>query len=521
MRQMPHERSVPAPLPEFPLTDAQLRSWLRCRRRAWLDRHGPPELRRWSAHRALALQEQLLRFQQLLPEPPGRGRLACQAGAPGVMGLRLTGLTLQGFQLEAHPSLLQRVNTPSRWGAHGYRPVLARQGRRTTREHRLLLALWARLLAHQQQAAVPHALVLAGQGERLLQERLTLTPSLEGQLEDSLLRLASDLQRPTPPPLVNDRKKCSLCSWRLLCDREAAREGHLSEVSGVGSKRREMLQQAGVHSLNELATADAAQLATALEVHGVQHRDMVPQLVAQARVQAGGQPERLLAGDGLPELAEAAGLLIYDIESDPDTAENFLHGFWILPRPSDGLWPQGAHGPGPPTRYWPLLALAEHGEERLWQRIAGLLARYPGWPVLHYGETEKIQLLRLAERQGVGAVDRAALQQRLVDVHLRLRQHWLLPVNSYGLKAVASWLGFRWSQPGSDGARCLLWWRLWRQWHGPTLSGTARARGRSSPGGRQELERIFQYNRDDVLATWAVARWLLVASGSTAPPSAP
>lgn len=521
MRQLPNDRSLPASLSESPLTDALLRSWLRCRRRAWLDRHGSGELRRWSAHRALALQEQLLRFQQLLRERPGRGPGACQEGAAGVMGLRLSGLSLQGLRLEAHPSLLQRVNSPSRWGAHGYRPVLARQGRRTTREHRLVLALWGRLLAQQQGAPVPHALVLAGQGGQLLQERLTLTPSLEGQLEDSLVRLAAELQQPTPPPLVNDRKKCTLCSWRQLCDQEAAREGHLSEVSGVGSKRRDLLLQAGVHTLSDLANANPASLAAAMEVHGEQHRDMVPQLVAQAQVQARGQPERLLVGDGLPELQDAPGLLIYDIESDPDTAENFLHGFVILPRPEDGLWPQPPNSTTPLGRYRPLLALAEHGEERLWHRIGALLARYPGWPVLHYGETEKIQLLRLAERQGVGAQERAALQLRLVDVHVRLRRHWLLPVNSYGLKAVASWLGFRWSQPGADGARCLLWWRLWRQWHGPTPPGPAGVGATSFPRGRQALERIFQYNQDDGLATWAVAQWLLESSGSAAPPSGP
>jgi predicted RecB family nuclease len=96
-----------------------------------------------------------------------------------------------------------------------------------------------------------------------------------------------------------------------------------------------------------------------------------------------------------------------------------------------------------------------------------------------------------------------------VDVHLRLRRHWLLPVNSYGLKAVAGWLGFRWSQPGVDGARCLLWWRLWRQ--GPGVS----------PAGRQHLARIFRYNHDDGLATWAVAHWLLRASEAAAPPAEP
>ena len=502
------------PVTNAPLTDGLLRGWLRCRRRAWLDRHGPSELRRWNAHRALALQDQHLRFQQFLREPPGRGPKACLEGASSVMGLRLRGQTPRGVPLEGHPPLLQRVNIPSRWGDYGYRPVLARLGRHTTREHRLLLALWARLLAPQQGAPVPYALVLAGQGERLVQERLTLSLALDGQLDDSLSRREADLLRPQPPPLVNDRKKCTLCGWRMVCDQEAAREGHLSEVSGVGSKRRELLLQAGVHSVSELANADPEHLAQALEIHGDQHRDIVPQLVAQARVQALGQAERLLEGDGLPELQNAPGLLIYDIESDPDAADNFLHGFWMVAKPLDGAWPPAPDGTPFPGSYHPLLSLAEHGEGRLWQRLATLLARHPDWPVLHYGETEKIQLLRLAERQGVGEGERAVLQSRLVDVHLRLRRHWRLPVNSYGLKAVASWLGFRWGQPGVDGARCLLWWRLWRQWRPSiTTSGTSR-----NP---RELARIFRYNQDDGLATWAVARWLLEASPGDAPSAEP
>ncbi|MEB3351450.1 MAG: TM0106 family RecB-like putative nuclease [Cyanobacteriota bacterium] len=497
---MPQPSADPA-LPAAPipaLTDRLLRSWLRCRRRAWLDRHGPAERRRWSAHRALSLQEEQQRFAALLPVPPGRGDAAAAAGAAGVVGLRLRG-RLAGVAVEAHPPLLQRVEQPSRWGAHGYRPVLARQGYRLTREHRLVLTLWGRLLAEHQRAPVAEGLVL-GMGEHGPQrQRLPLGGGLPRQLEEALARLADDLGRRRPPPLVSDRKKCVLCSWRGLCDQEAAAEGHLSEVSGIGGKRRDLLLGLGITSLPQLAACDPHWLAGALEPHGDQHRDVAPLLVAQARVQAAGRAERRPAaedagaGPALPELAEAAGVLLYDIESDPDARDDFLHGFLILKRGADGRWPDGAAAAQAP--YLPLLALQEHGEARLWRRLQALLARYPHWPLLHYGETEAIALLRLGRRCGAAEAELVALKRRLVDVHQRLRQRWRLPVNSYGLKAVAGWLGFRWSQKGVDGARCLLWWRQWRQ-AGPAA-------------GRRPLERIFRYNADDSLATWAVARWLL------------
>jgi len=481
---------------QIPLNDRLLRSWLRCKRRAWLDRFGNPDQRLWTAHRELQLDEQRRSFSTLFPSKPAHGVAGATAAAPALVGLRLRG-QLAGQPVEAHPPLLQRVKGSSRWGEHAYRPVMFRQGRRTTREHRVVLALWGQLLAEQQQAPVANGLVLSGAGRGLEKETLSLSGSLPKQLEDALDRLASDLARTSPPPLVADRKKCVLCSWRAACDRVAAAEGHLSEVSGIGAKRRDMLLELGIDRLERLAAAQPEQLAEALLVHGEQHAEVADLLVTQARVQRDGQPLRRADGAALPELSGAPGVLIYDIESDPDARDDFLHGFVRLPRGAGGDWPDVAGAASAP--YHPLLALQEHGEARLWQRLQRLLATYPDWPVLHYGETELLALVRLAQRQGAKERQIAELRSRMIDVHLRLRRHWWMPTNSYGLKATASWLGFRWRQQGVDGARALLWWRRWR------LGGD----GPDGRGSRQNLRRIFRYNHDDALATWAVAHWLL------------
>ncbi len=448
------------PAADNALTDRLLRSWLRCRRKAWLDRHGNPAERRWTAHRNLLLDDQQRCFVALLPRKPGHGIAACAAGAEAVVGLRLKGLGPSGEPLEAHPPLLRRVKGKSRWGDFAYQPVLARQGRRTTREHQLPLALMALLLEQHQQGDVPSMLVLGGGGRRLEQERLHLSSGLRRQLSE----------------LAADRRKCSLCSWRVACNAVAAEEGHLSEVSGIGAKRREMLLELGIRGLSDLAAADPL-----------------------ARAQRDGRVERLDASAALPELQDCPGVLLYDIESDPDARHDFLHGFLVLPRTKSGNWDLAS------VAYHPILALAEHGEARCWLRLQRLLNRYRGWPILHYGETESLALRRMAERQGAAEAEVLQLRQRLVDVHARVRHHWRLPLASYGLKAVAVWQGFQWSQAGVDGARALLWWRQW-QGEGPDRRGT-----------RHGLRWIFDYNRDDCLATWAVADWLLEqdqASGS-------
>lgn len=414
--------------------------------------------------------------------------------------MRLQGGGPGKAHLEAHPPLLFRVKGHSRWGAFAYRPVLARQGRRITREHRLLLTLWGRLLETWQDGPVPLGLVVARGGRHPAVERVALSAGWQCQLDTALLALASELGRDRPGPILDDRRKCGLCSWRELCSREASRTGHLGDVSGIGAKRRQLLSGLGIDNVEDLARQDPDVLAASLERHGDQHRDAAFRLVAQARVQRLGTPWRWAPGPCLPELQGAEGVLLYDIESDPDCREDFLHGFLSLQRSDDGSWPFKAGA------YQPLLLRAELGEARHWRRIQGFLERYPDWPILHYGETESMALVRLAKRQGVPSDAVTRLRGRLIDVHARLRAHWLLPVSSYGLKAVAAWRGFRWRQKGVEGARALLWWRLWKAARGP------------GPGRRLLLRRILTYNQDDCLATWAVASWLLGADAQALPP---
>ena len=104
------------PSVDKPLTDRLLRSWSRCRRRAWLDRHGDQGKRVYTAHRTLQLDDQQRSFVALLPHKPGHGLAACERGEVGVVGLRLRGRTTEGHSIEAHPALLQRQPGRSRWG---------------------------------------------------------------------------------------------------------------------------------------------------------------------------------------------------------------------------------------------------------------------------------------------------------------------------------------------------------------------------------------------------------------------
>jgi len=277
----------------------------------------------------------------------------------------------------------------------------------------------------------------------------------------------------------------------------------------VGAGRRRQLIRLQIHAIAKLARSDPLWLGQALAREGRpsqadHHNALATALVLQARSQQSQRVQRRPGGASslrnslTTRLHQAPGVLFYDIEADPDARENYLHGFLVWPRPDPGAPLNLTVGPTDASpQHQPVLCLPCQGDDCCWRRIHGLLSRFPGWPLLHYGETERVELLRLAHRAGASPASREDIQQRLIDVHQLVRQQWVLPLSSYGLKSVATWLGFRWRQPNAEGARAVLWWRHWRR-----------------HGHGHDLQRILEYNHDDCQATRVVAAWLLAQEQS-------
>ena len=114
------------------------------------------------------------------------------------------------------------------------------------------------------------------------------------------------------------------------------------------------------------------------------------------------------------------------------------------------------------------------------------------WPVLHYGETEKITIMKLAKKASLTTNQIQALNKRFIDLHLLIRETWTLPIKNYSLKTVANWIGFKWQGKNVSGSKALFWWIQYNE----TLNESF-------------LQKIIEYNKDDCLATLNIANWLI------------
>ena len=474
-----------------PINDHLLRSWIRCRRKAWLDIYGDKQKKLWTAHSTLQLNHQIDCFHNLSQKSYGIGIQACEEGKNIAYGIRIKYPLIKNRIIKANLPMLRKTSGDSIWGNFSYQPILARQGKKITREHKLTLAMSGLLINHLQKYQVQKGLILHKENEVIKVEKIRLSDNINTDLIDSLLNLEKDIESITPPPITSNRKKCTICSWRKDCDAVAIKEGSLSEVSGIGAKRQLLLNKIGIKNIEELAKIKPYKLKEKLEIFGTHHGDISKQIILQSQSQSTNRAIKLNPEIELNNLKKAKGLYIYDIESDPDIKHDFLHGFIRLPKNIKNEISLEK------TKYSPLLNVEKNTESFLWKRITKKLSLNRDYPIIHYGETEPISLLKLGLRQGADPHEIEALKKRFIDIHLLIREYWCLPVRNYGLKSIAEWIGFEWKQTNVDGARALLWWRQWKK-----------SRKINKMYSRN-LNSIFEYNRDDCIATLMIAKWLI------------
>ena len=86
-----------------------LKSFIRCKRKAWLDYKGNKSYKIWSPHRSIEIVNQYKNFQRLCKGDLYAGRKACQKGSNGVIGLKVKSKLIKNINAEIHPQLLKRV----------------------------------------------------------------------------------------------------------------------------------------------------------------------------------------------------------------------------------------------------------------------------------------------------------------------------------------------------------------------------------------------------------------------------
>jgi predicted RecB family nuclease len=258
--------------------------------------------------------------------------------------------------------------------------------------------------------------------------------------------------------------------WRQYANRLLHERGDLSLLPGVGLKTAVKLRERGIPSIGEILALGAD--GCVQELRGDHHYYHALALREGRPVFRPGQAA---------SIQRRERLVYFDVE---DTST--LDGETVT-RPH--IYMLGVATPDGETQIW--TARGEDDEARMWSDFLDWLGD-PSEVALYCWTMYEAGKFQQAAADHPDLADRlAAAEAALIDLKEEVKQRPYFPVTSYSIKAVAPVCGFNWSQDDVDGLSAQLLYLDWL-----------------TSGDDSIIEKVEQYNREDVLAMLAVDRYV-------------
>jgi predicted RecB family nuclease len=265
------------------------------------------------------------------------------------------------------------------------------------------------------------------------------TSTLASEVRKRLEKIAAFLSSSTPPDLVLNRH-CAECEFQARCRQKAVEKDDLSLLSNMNGKERKELHSKGIYHYS-----------TFLHVPS-------PSAAQKAARQTG----------EVPSLAEGAG---DSGEENPhrrqpgteDRRHARLSGCRGSARPRFLLSYRVRIGSGESAVQHSLWAETVEDEGKIWREFLGIVAAVEKPVLIHYGSYETTFLKSMSERHETpseGSTVATIFDSAINLVSVMFAQIYF-PTYSNGLKEVATWLRFKWSDAGPSGKQAIIWRSDW------------------------------------------------------------
>ncbi len=296
------------------------------------------------------------------------------------------------------------------------------------------------------------------------------TAALFGEVRKRLDKIAALLANPMPPDLVLNRH-CAECEFRDRCRKIAIEKDDLSLMAGMSAKERQKLRSKGIFTVTQLSYTfrprrRPKRLRDKREKY---HHSLKALAIREKKIHIVGSPE--LKIEGTP--------VYLDVEGLPDRDFYYLIGLRI--------------GHGDSAVQHSLWADTVADEGKIWREFLAILETVEKPVLIHYGSYETNFLNEMKKRHSGPPEESAAAKATAASVNLIsvVFSQVYFPTYSNGLKDVAGFFGFEWSEVRPSGLQSIVWRNRWE----------------ALPC-RDTHDKLINYNSEDCWALGIVARML-------------
>jgi len=256
-------------------------------------------------------------------------------------------------------------------------------------------------------------------------------------------------------------RHCPYCEFRNSCAKKAIEKNDLSLLAGLTEQERARWNRRGIFTVHQLSHRFRPRFKRLAGKPEKYHHSVKALAIREQKVHLVGDPQLLqVPRNGTP--------IFLDVEAMPDRDFFYLIGI---------RWDEA----GKLVRH--SLWADDEGDERgIWGRFLEIMSAVEKPILLHYGSFETAFFRKMIKRYGAlttnSPVDRAV--SSAVNVLALIFANVYFPTYSNGLKDVAGFLGFNWSDPESSGLQSIVWRQQWEASRDPRVA-----------------EKLITYNQED------------------------
>src|SRR5712692_10747295 len=350
--------------------------------------------------------------------------------------------TLQTSGLRAHVHGLELVPSPRTKGRSAYVAIRFVSTERISTADKLLLAFDAFVFS-QTYGITPPRLGKLINGREYVTSTVPLAP-LYTKVQSILTAISAQQNSPTPPPLVLN-KHCAECHYAARCREIATKADDLSLLAKMSEKDRKKYHEKGIFTVTQLSYTFRPR------------RRPLERRKHEHALQALAIRKNQIHVVGAVTMKETGTPVYLDVEGDPDRDFYYCIGLRFE-----------AGGAIVQRSYW---ADSPADEGTMWADCLCALGTIEAPRLVHYGSYETTFLRQMKKRYPNH--ERTAWRDQLIASAVNLLStiysRLYFPTYSNGLKDVARYLGFRWSEPAASGLVALAWRREWEHSQRPDL----------------------------------------------------
>ena len=362
-------------------------------------------------------------------------------------GDTLVNVNLRSEHFGVSCDILTRTYKVSSLKKADYEPTIFIGTHNVGKEHKLELAFVGHVLGKIEGQIPEKGTIVSADGKSHgLKLKHLLIP-----LQKIVSPLQDWLSFPTnQPPQVILNKHCSVCEYQMQCRKIATEKDELTLLSSLTEKERKRQNNKGIFTVTQLSYTFCARrkpkrLASKPEKYSHALRALA---IREHKIYITGKPKLNIKGK----------LVFLDVEGNPELDFYYLIGLRIK---NEDSYVQHS--------FW---ANEKSDEKDIWDSFLDILAKIDNPQLIYYGHYEKVFLKKMKERYSKTA-DSSLLVDKLsaesVNLLSVIYSQIYFPTYSNGLKDIAQYLGFQWSDDAASGLNALSWRAQWELSKNPTL----------------------------------------------------